>query len=65
MVARIRPGDIVVMPRPSRGIAYCSVISESGFELVDNPPWAAEFKALLPDGNHVIGAINNPGVPIR
>lgn len=53
IVGRIQPGDIVILPRPSRGFAYCSYISEKGFELVDNPTWAAEFRSLLPDGENM------------
>lgn len=38
----VKGGDIVVMPRPARGLCYIAQI-ESSFELVENPVWAAEY----------------------
>lgn len=51
MVDTVLPGDVVIIPRPSRGTAYCAHISDMGFELVDSPQWAPEFQQLILNGD--------------
>lgn len=51
LVKDVKPGDIVLMPRPTQGKVYAARISQRGFELANNPPWAADFKALLGSEN--------------
>jgi hypothetical protein len=45
MVARVTQGDIVMLPRPTRGIVYCGRVSH--FELINDPTWAHAFHLLV------------------
>jgi hypothetical protein len=53
IVKDVKTGDIVLMPRPSLGVVYAAFVSKLGFELVDCPPWADDFRKLCGDNNKV------------
>ena len=45
-IRRVKPGSIVVIPRPEQGAVYVARVT-GGFEIVDSPPWRDDVRRLL------------------
>jgi hypothetical protein len=45
LVSSVKPGAIVLVPRPKQGLVYAGKI-KTPFELIDNPPWGEKYLAL-------------------
>ncbi len=45
LVKKVVPGSLVLVPRPNLGLVYAGRVQGS-FELINNPPWAAEYLRL-------------------